>query len=261
MFRAVWQYRNFILSSIKSELKGRYARSKFGAAWLILNPLAQASIFALVLSEVLGAKLPGIANKSAYAVYLVAGMAAWSLFSEIVLRCSNVFVEFSSVLKKISFPRLCLPIIVGGSALLNHVLLLLAAAVVCLFFGRLPGTAWLTLPLAIIVIAMLAFGVGLLLGIFNVFARDVGQVLAIVLQFWFWLTPVVYVPDALPAKLKFWIDLNPMTAIVRVYQDALLSDRLPDWSTLVFPVVVGALLSALAFFVFRKASPELVDAL
>lgn len=228
---------------------------------MVLNPLAQAFIFALVLSEILGAKLPGITDKSAYAVYLMAGTAAWSLFTEIVSRCSTVFIEYSSSLKKIAFPRLCLPIIVGGGALLNHVLLLAAIAVVFLCFGRLPGSAWLVLPLGALMIVTLGFGLGLLLGVFNVFARDVGQVLAIVLQFWFWLTPVVYVSDALPPSLRLWIGLNPMTAIVRVYQDALLMDRFPDLAPLVAPLLLGVVLSTLAFVVFRKASPELVDAL
>ncbi len=261
MLRAVWQYRNFILASIKGELKGRYARSRFGAAWLVLNPLAQASIFALVLSEVLGAKLPGITDKSAYAIYLMAGMAAWSFFTEIVTRCSTVFIEYSSALKKIAFPRLCLPIIVGGGALLNHLLLLTAVAVVFLFFGRLPGLAWFALPIAMVMIIALGFGLGLLLGVFNVFARDVGQVLAIVLQFWFWLTPVVYVAEALPETLRFWIRLNPMTAVVRLYQDALLNNAVPNLTTMLIPLVLGGTLSTLAFVVFRRASPELVDAL
>ena len=73
---SIWQFRHFVVSSIKAEFMGRFARSKLGAMWMILNPLAQATIFAIVLSEVLKAKLPNIDNKAAYAIYLMAGMSA-----------------------------------------------------------------------------------------------------------------------------------------------------------------------------------------
>ena len=97
---------------------------------MILQPLAMVAIYALVLSEVLGAKLPGIDNKFAYAIYLVSGILCWSLFVDIVTRCLTVFVDNESLLKKMVFPRICLPLIVVGSALVNNVLLLLAAVLV-----------------------------------------------------------------------------------------------------------------------------------
>lgn len=261
MLLALWQYRHFILSSIRGELKARFARSKLGTLWFIVHPLAQATIFALVLAEVLGAKLPNIENKAAYPIYLMAGTAAWGLFTEILNRCLNIFIEYSGVMKKISFPRLCLPVIVWGNALLNHVLLLLAIGVVFLFFGHYPGTAWLIIPLGILLISMFAFGLGLLLGIFNVFSRDIGQVMGVVLQIWFWLTPVVYPYEIIPNNLRWLAEANPMIPLVRIYQDALLYNKLPDFSLLLIPGGIALVLFLLSFILFRKASPELVDVL
>lgn len=261
MLLALWHYRHFILSSIRGELKGRFARSRLGALWFILHPLAQATIFALVLAEVLGAKLPNIENKAAYPIYLMAGTAAWGLFSEILNRCLNIFIEYSSMLKKISFPRLCLPVIVWGSALMNHVLLLLAIAFVFLFFGHYPGIAWLIIPLGILLISVFAFGLGVMLGIFNVFTRDVRQVMSVVMQIWFWLTPVVYPYEIIPQNLRWLADINPMVPLVRIYQDALLYNRWPDFNLLWLPAIVAIALFMLSFVLFRKASPEMVDVL
>jgi lipopolysaccharide transport system permease protein len=261
MFAALWRYRYFILASIGGELKGRFARSRLGMVWSVLHPLAQATIFALILAEVLGAKIPGIENKAAYPIYLMAGIAAWGLFSEIVNRCLSVFMEYSGSLKKIAFPRLCLPVIVWGGALINHLLLLAAVAVVFLFFGHMPGMAWLVIPLGIVLISMFAFGLGLILGIFNVFSRDVGQVFTIVLQMWFWLTPIVYPHNIVPAQLRWLLDLNPMVALVGVYQDALLYNRWPDLSVLAMPFTLAVILFGFSFLLFRRASAELVDAL
>jgi lipopolysaccharide transport system permease protein len=261
MLKRVWAYRHFILSSIKSELKGRFARSRLGALWFILHPLAQAAVLALVLAEVLAARLPEAPSKAAYALYLMAGTAAWSLFSEIVSRCTGIFIEYSSVLRKIAFPRICLPVIVGGSALVHHALLLLAVVAVFLLFGVVPSPVISTLVIGAALIAAFAFGLGVLLGIFNVFTRDIAQVLGIVLQFWFWLTPIVYTREMLPAHLRRFIDLNPLYPMVRMYQDALVWNRVPEWPALVWPTVLALSLMVGSLVLFRRATADLVDAL
>lgn len=261
MFSALWRYRHFVYASILGELRGRFARSRLGLFWSILHPLAQATIFALVLAEVLGAKLGGVANKAAYPIYLMAGMAAWGLFSEILNRCLSVFIDYAGTMKKIAFPRICLPVIVWGNALVNHVLLLAAIAVVFLFFGHYPGVAWLVLPLGVALISMFAFGLGVMLGIFNVFSRDVGQVMSVVLQIWFWLTPIVYTRDIVPEWLRWLVNLNPMVALVSIYQDALLLNRGPDWTALALPAGISIALFLMSFALFRRASAELVDVL
>ena len=261
MLLALWRYRHFVLASIKSDLKGRYARSRLGMLWHVLNPLAQAAIFALILSEVIGARLPGVEDKSAYAVYLMAGTAAWGLFSEIVTRSTHIFIEYANVMKKITFPRICLPVIVGGSALLNHVLLLLAIFFVFLFFGRVPGGAVLALPVGVVLIALFGFGLGVLLGIFNVFSRDVSQVLNVGLQIWFWLTPIVYPANVIPEHMRWALQVNPMAPLVQVYQQAMLYGQWPQWSTLIVPFSCAVVLCLLTLFIFVRANADLVDAL
>ena len=123
MARGVIRY--FILSSIKTELRVKFIRSRLGGLWMILNPLAQVLIFAFVLSAVLSAKLPGIGNRYAYAIYLMAGILGWSLFAEIVNRCLTLFIDNGNILKKLVFPKIALPLIVTGSALVNNALLFL----------------------------------------------------------------------------------------------------------------------------------------
>ncbi len=258
---SIWRFRYFMQSSIKAEFLGRFARSKLGALWMILNPLAQAAIFAIVLSEILAAKLPHVESKSAYAIYLMAGTAAWGLFAEIVTRCTTVFIDYANTLKKISFPRLCLPLIVGGSALLNHVLLLGAMFIIFLFLGHMPTLAWLGLLFGIALIMLFAFGLGILLGLLNVFSRDVGQVITIVLQLWFWLTPVVYTRETLPKQFAPIMEFNPMAKIVQIYQDALLFGRFPNLSSLLIPTLIAISIFIFSFWIFRRASPDLVDAL
>lgn len=259
--RGVWAYRNFVLTSIRAEFKARLARSRIGIAWFLLHPLAQAAVFAIVLSEVMPGRLPGVDTKGAYAIYLIAGLASWTLFAEIVNRCMNVFVEYSPTLRKIAFPRLCLPAIVGGSALLNHLFLVVAVLLVAAAFGRMPGWALLAIPLVALLIAAFAFGLGIFLGVLNVFSRDVSQVMTIVMQFWFWFTPIVYVADILPERFRVIAEANPVAPLVAAYQHAVLMNRWPDWNTLWLPAMIAGLLVLMSFALFRRASADLVDAL
>jgi len=191
---AAWRYRGLIVRSVVNEYKSRLARSRFGVAWLVIQPLAQVLIFATVMANVLAARIPGVENKYSYVVYLMAGISCWSLFSEIVTRSLTVFIDNGSLLKKIQFPRICLPLIVIGSALVNNVVLLVVVLVAMPLMGIFPSASMLWLPALMLLTIALAAGIGLLLGTLTVFSRDVGQVKPIVLDMWFWLTPNVY-PD------------------------------------------------------------------
>lgn len=258
---SLWSFRYFVIGSIRADFHGRFARSRLGFFWIILNPIIQSLIFAVVLAEVLGARLPQVEGKAAYPIYLLSGMAAWGLFSEILNRNVTIFIEQSAALKKIAFPRLCLPFIVWGTALVNHVVLLGAILLILLFIGHLPGAAALAIIPGILIISMLAFGIGVFLGILNVFARDVGQVVGVVLQFWFWMTPIVYTRNVVPEKFRIILEANPMTPLVGIYQDALLLNAWPSPAALVVPLAIGVAAMLLSFIIFRRASPDLVDAL
>src|SRR5690606_32287585 len=216
---SLWRYRGFVISSIRNEFATRFARSRLGGLWMIIHPLAQVAIYALILSNILAARLPGIDNKYAYALYLMAGILAWSLFAEIVGRCVSLFIEQGNLMKKMLFPRITLPAIVVGSSLLNNLLLLAAILGVFALFGHAPTLQMLWLiPLTLSVTA-LAVGVGLILGVLNVFVRDVGQIVPIVLQVLFWFTPIVYPINIVPEGIKGTIDFNPMYPIVSAYHN------------------------------------------
>lgn len=261
MLRSIWHYRIFILSSIFADLRGRYARSKLGALWFILHPFAQALIFAIVLSEVLGARLPGVDDASAYPVYLLAGMSAWTLFTEILNRTMTVFLDFAGVIKKIAFPKIALPIIVMGTAVINHVILLVAIAVVSTALGYKPGVVWLILPALSLMVALLGFSLGLICGVLNVFSRDVGQVMSIVLQLWFWLTPIVYPIGIVPASFQWLVRLNPMTHITGGYQDIIVYGRAPDLLGVGVVCALGLVILVASYVLFKRAQPDLIDAL
>ncbi len=259
--KCLWMYRFFILTSIVNDLIGSFSRSKIAGLWVIINPLAQVLIYTLILSNILQAKLPGIEGKYSYAIYLMAGLLAWNLFSEIINRSLVLFIQYGNLLKKMNFPRITLPVIVVGSCGLNNLLLFISMLVIFLALGHQFSLAmiWI-IPLTLLVM-LLALGIGLILGVMNVFLRDIGQVVPIILQMWFWFTPIVYPVNILPENIRSLLRFNPMYEITNAYHTVLVYNRAPDISSLALMAVIAVLVAALALFMFRRASAEMADAL
>ena len=258
---AIWHYRGFVLGSVRREFQSRYSNSLLGAAWSILNPLAMIVVYTVIFSQVMRSRLPGTDNSFAYSIYLCAGVLTWGLFAEIVSRAQTVFLENANLIKKISFPRICLPIIVVANALVNFAIIFGLFVAFLLISGQFPGAVFVTLLPVLLLQVLLAIGLAMVLGVLNVFFRDVGQFFTIFTQFWFWLTPVVYPASIIPEGVRGYLAWNPMTPIIQSYQQVLVSGQAPDWQRLIGPAVLALLLCALGMRLFRRRAGEMVDEL
>ncbi len=261
MLKPLWAYRGFILGSVKREFQSKYRNSLLGAAWTVINPLAMIVVYTVIFSQVMKARLPGVDSTFAYSIYLCAGVITWGLFAEITGRAQNIFLEHANLLKKLSFPRLCLPTVVVLNAGLNFAIIFGLFSIFLLITGNFPGWAYFALiPLLAIQVAF-AIGLGITLGVLNVFFRDVGQLFGVVLQFWFWLTPIVYPVTILPDSLRPIMDLNPMAGLVASYQTILVSGQWPQWQSLWLVALLSVMLCGLGINLFRKRAGEMVDEL
>lgn len=258
---AAWAYRSFILGSVQRDFQARYSSSILGVVWTILNPLATILIYTLIFSQIMQARLPGIDNNLAYSIYLCSGIITWGLFAEILSKSQTVFLENANMIKKLNFPRICLPLIVILNALAHFGIILSIFIGFLLITGNFPGWAFFSMFPVLLVQVLLAVGLGMVLGVLNVFFRDVGQFFSIVLQFWFWFTPIVYPMSILPESIASLVKLNPMTRIVDAYHGIFVSNTAPDWAEL-WPVTLAALLfCVLGMNLFQKHSGEMVDQL
>lgn len=259
--RSVWNYRGFILGNVKREFQSKYRNSLLGAAWNVLNPLAMIVVYTVIFSQVMKAKLPGVASTFGYSIYLCAGVLVWGYFSEIVARAQDVFLANATLLKKISFPRLCLPVVVVANATLNFAIVFGLFTLFLAVSGNFPGMAYIALLPVLLIMVAFAIGLGITLGVLNVFFRDVGQFFGIVLQFWFWLTPIVYHPSILPAWVRRYLVFNPMADIIVACQNILLGNQWPHWQSLIGVTVLAILLCVIGLALFRKHAGEMVDEL
>ncbi len=261
MLRGLWAYRGFVLGSVQREFQSKDANAILGAVWSLLSPLAMILVYTVIFAEVMRTKMPGSDSTFAYSIYLCAGILTWGLFAEMVGRGQTMFLEQSNLLKKVSFPRICLPVIVTLNALVNFGIIFGLFVVFLIVTGNFPGLTFFTLLPVLVLQVMLALGIGMVVGILNVFFRDVGQFMTIALQFWFWLTPIVYPASILPEHVRPILDWNPMAPIIATWQGVLVKGTPPDWGSLVYPLVVALLLCTLGLRMFRKRAGEIVDEL
>lgn len=260
------------------EVRGKYKRTALGQGWSLLNPLASMAIFTLVFGVLLKAN-PPVGDPSGldvFALWLAAGLLPWAFFSGAVTTGMQALLTNANLLKKVYFPR---EVLVTASVLSFVVSFATELAVLTgalLLFGGQP-LPWL--PLVAVAVALLtafALGLALALAIANTYFRDTSYLMAIVFQFWFYLTPIVYpvtlVDQTVAARgglsLFGWdlpasqlYALNPMNRFVDVFRTLLYDNRLPswqDWSGVTLSAAVSLLVGVA---VFRRFAGRLVEEL
>jgi lipopolysaccharide transport system permease protein len=259
--KSLWAYRSFILGSVKREFQFKYNNSLLGSSWVVINPLAMITVYTLIFSQVMRAKLPGVDSSLTYSLYLCSGIFTWGLFSEITGRAQNTFLENANLLKKLSFPRLCLPMIVVANAMVNFSVIFGLFTLFLLVSGNFPGLTYLALGPLLVILVALAIGLGITLGVLNVFFRDVGQFFGILLQFWFWLTPIVYPAGILPPEVQNLMRFNPMASLIAGFQTSLVARQWPNWESLAYPAILAVLLCMLGICLFRRQAGDMMDEL
>ena len=264
LFRDIWHYRGFVRGSIEREIAAQYRGSLLGAGWVLIGPTAMILIYTLVFSQLMRSRLVGVDSAFAYSIYLCAGLLPWTFFTESISRLQAVFVANSNLMKKAMFPRICLPVIALGAAAFNFAVIGSLFLVFLIATGEFPGMVLFAAVPALAVQVALAVGLGILFATLNVFFRDVGQAVTLALQFWFWLTPIVYPLASLPPWAQSALAWNPMTVVVSHYQAVVLYRRVPDagaWLPLAAVAALGLFALWLGMRTYRRRVGELVDEL
>ncbi|PRC93965.1 ABC transporter permease [Solimicrobium silvestre] len=258
---ALWHFRGFILGSVQREFQARYRNSMLGAAWMVLNPLSMIFVYTVIFTKLMHPRLPSAGSQFSYGIYLCAGLLTWGLFTDSVSRLQNVFIENGNLIKKQSFPRSCLPIISIMNALINFTIIFGLFLIFLLITGNFPGWVFLGLIPVLLIQILFSIGLGVILGVLNVFFRDVGQLFGIVLQFWFWFTPIVYTASILPEEVQPLLKLNPMASLIIAYQGIFVSGVWPQWSSLWPATLISGVLCLCGMALFRKHVGEMADEL
>jgi lipopolysaccharide transport system permease protein len=257
----LYRYRDLLWQMIWADLRGRYAGSILGIFWNVLHPLVMIGIYSLVFSRIIGARLEGHAGTPyAFGIFLCAALLPWNAFAEIVGRSAGILPEHANLVKKLAFPNVLLHLYVTGTAAVHAATVMGLFLVVLAASGNLPpaGAVALWLLLGALQL-MLALGLGLVASTLNVFFRDVGQLTVMLLQIWFWLTPIVYVLEIIPPPARSLLRYNFMAHFAISQQRLILAGIIPDAGTLaaLSGGTLAALLAGLAVYgVLRHRIPD-----
>ena len=258
---AIWRYKDFVRGMVLREFRGRYRGSLLGSVWSILHPMALIFIYTIVFSKVMGARIKGVEDTMAYGIFLCGGLLPWGYFTELLGRCPDIFIDQANLLKKVNFPRSTLPVVLFLSTTINFIIVFTIFLFFLLITGRFPGWSILGFIPLLLIQQSFTLGIGMSLGVFNVFFRDIGHIVKIALQFWFWVTPIVYPVSILPDRLRGLIELNPLTHFITAYQQIVLHNQWPQLILFKYHLIISIATLIIGFFLFRRLSGDIVDEL
>lgn len=240
------QYQPVLWQLVSQQLVLRYRRTVFGYLWTLINPLITMSITAFVFASLFKMDL------KTYVVYLFSGLIAWNCFSTIVTQTSGVFIANESLIKKIYLPKIIFPLSQAFSVLIDCFFNFLAIYLIVLFIRpELTGTI-LFIPIAYLILFTFSFGIALLMSIATVYFRDLQYVLSILMQGWFFLTPVMYKVEGVSKEAATLINFNPVTPFIELFRAPIYLNSIPS-NSIIYICCLYALISlAIGIFIFNN---------
>lgn len=258
--KKVYTYRSIIRAMAVREIQSRYAGTLAGFVWSVVNPLMIILVYWFVFS--VGFKVQPVGNVP-FIVVFMSGMIPWTMFAETLMANTNAIIANAHLVKKTVFPTEILPIVNLAASFISHGIMLIIL-IALLLLNNIPFSLYnLQILYYLVALSVFTIGLGWIFSAVNVFYRDTGQILGVITNMWFWLTPVVWLMDIIPGKYQYIIKLNPMYYIVDGYKTSFIYHApfwqnyelgLYFWSVSLFIFVIGGL-------TFRKLKPEFADVL
>jgi ABC-2 type transport system permease protein len=248
--RSLVKYRYLIGELILRNIKTRYKRSLLGVAWTMVNPLLTMLVMTVVFSQLFAFDIPR------YPVYLLTGLLLWNFFSETTVSATRNLIWSSKLLKRIYIPKSLFATAAVGTGLVNLLIALLPLGIIILITGTQVGLALFFLPIALLLISLFSFGVGLAISAQAVFFADVVDMYQIILVAWMYLTPIFYPLNILPDKFQWIIYFNPMYYILECFRSPLYLNKIPEPQIIFGAVISASAALILGGFLFTRKSDD-----
>ncbi len=258
---SIYQNSYMIRSMVLRDLRARYVGSFLGIFWSVIHPLTQLLIYYFIFSVILKIKLGPEFDGTNFAMWLVAGLLPWMFFAEIVTRSPGAVLEQSSLITKTVFPSEILPLVHLIAAIINHLIGMVIFLVFLLIFGQsISLKIFLILPF-MLTTCIFALGIAWLISALNVFLRDVGQIIGVFVNIWFFLTPIIYPRHLIPDNFQTLYGLNPMLHAVEAYRVGLLGKTELYLEEVSYVLLLGLFTFVVGGLIFRKLKPAFADVL
>jgi ABC-2 type transport system permease protein len=253
----IWGSRELLQNLTNREVRGKYRRTALGQLWSLANPIAAILIYTFIFSFIfrLPAQVGDPSGLNNYALWLVCGLLPWLFFNRVLTIGVDSLVANAGLIQKVYFPRIVLPLSLANATLFTWVLEMGVLVVALSLLGSfvLP---WLPLlALFMVVFALFSVGLAMVLSIVNVYFRDLSYLLTIVLQFWFYLTPILYPVEMVQTQsdrlgglggtsitLVNLYQLNPVEGFIQIFRNLLYDNAMPELQTVLIAMAwaIGA---------------------
>ncbi len=256
--KEIWQYRDLLYILVWRNVKVRYKQTVVGVAWAIFQPLITMVIFTVFFGRLI--KVP--TDNIPYAVFVYTGLLYWNYFSTALTSTSDSLVSDESIIKKVYFPRIIVPIATTVTPLVDFLVAFLILFILMVFYRFMPNF-WgiLLLPVLMLITFMTSSGLGIFLASLNVKYRDVRYILGFFIQLLMYITPVIYSASIIPDRFRWIFYLNPMAGVITLARDSLLHHLSLDWTLLAASFGISFILILIGLFYFRRTERFFADVL
>ena len=251
-FSALWEFRLVFRHLLRQYVSLRYRRTVLGFLWTLINPLLTMAVTATVFSLMMKMPLKG------FAVFLFSGLIPWALFSGCVMQGGMTLLENEALVKKIYVPRQTLVLARCSSLLVDAILSFACLFIIALVLGAQFSPALLVLPIAFLLVFVFSCGIALIMALLSVFLRDTQQIVSILLQAGYFLTPIIDPLDIVPARFHPLMLANPMYYFVELFRLPIHDGVVPSMQTFGIAGACALVSAVLGILVFSKYDKEVV---
>lgn len=248
------RYRDLLFFLTLRGIKAKYAQSILGVSWAIIQPLVTTLVFTLVFGRLAKVSSDGIP----YLLFSYLGLWPWNYFSGTLTEASNSLITNSSMITKVYFPRLVLPLAAIFTKLLDFIIAFVVVVVLLFYFGVVPGVGVVFIPIFVLQLLFTSLGIGLILSAMAVQYRDVKHAMTFVVQILMYGAPVVYSTTAVPLEYQWVYSTNPMVGVIEGFRAAFLNKTIP-WQWVWPGSIVSILLFVFGLFYFRRMERVFAD--
>lgn len=255
LWNNLYKYREFLKTSVKKEIRGKYKKSFLGILWSFLNPLLTLLVYATIFPLIL--KSP----EKNYTMFLMTALIPWTFFTTVISQGTGCVIANGNVLKKVYFPREILPISSVTSGLVNFLISMIIVFIFLMFSGIGFSKYVLLFPIIAVIEYLFLLGIIFILSSVTVYLRDLEHIVGVVIMALFYGTPIVYSISSLPSQFAWIIKLNPMSHIIQGYRDILYYQKMPDVTGLGIVFLLAVILVVVGYKVFSHLQKRFAEEL
>ena len=250
----LWHYRDLLFVLTVRDIKVRYKQTVLGILWVVIQPVFMMVFFTLIFGRLAGMPSDGVP----YPIFAYAGLLPWTFFSNALNSSANSLVGNSSLITKVYFPRMIIPIASVGAVLIDFIIAFGLLILLMFYYGI--GFSWniLMLPFLALLTALAAISAGMLMSALNVKYRDIRYALPFIIQIGMFATPIIYPSTLISEKWSWLLKLNPLTGIVEAFRSAIFGKPF-DFAALGISIFISVILMIYSIYNFRRMERSFAD--